>query len=44
MKKEKMVTSAWVELKNEEDPDSPETPDTFWYYFERTESPLSPSG
>ena len=31
----KMVTSAWVELKNEEDPDSPETPDTFWYYFEK---------
>ena len=30
-----MVTSAWVELKNEEDPDSPETPDTFWYYFEK---------
>ena len=31
----KMVTNAWVELKNEEDPDSPETPDTFWYYFEK---------
>ena len=35
----KMVTNAWVELKNEEDPDSPETPDTFWYYFEKDGKP-----
>ena len=30
----KMVRNAWVELANEEDPDSPETPASFWYYFD----------
>lgn len=29
----KMVKSAWVELKNEDEMDSPETPSSFWYYF-----------
>ena len=30
----KMVKNAWVELANEEDPDSPEAPASFWYYFD----------
>lgn len=29
----KMVKNTWVELKNEEEADSPEAPDSFWYYF-----------
>jgi len=31
----KMVTNTWVELKNEEETDSPETPASFWYYFDK---------
>lgn len=31
----KMVTNAWVELRNEEDSDSPETPASYWYYFDK---------
>jgi glucan-binding YG repeat protein len=29
----KMVTNTWMELLNEEDMDSPESPASFWYYF-----------
>lgn len=29
----KMVKEAWVELLNEEDMDSPESPASYWYYF-----------
>lgn len=31
----KMVKNAWVELRNEEDPDSPEAPASYWYYFDK---------
>jgi glucan-binding YG repeat protein len=31
----KMVKNTWIELRNEEDIDSPETPASFWYYFEK---------
>lgn len=30
----KMVRNAWVELINEEDMDSPETPASYWYFFD----------
>lgn len=30
----KMVKNAWVELANEEDWDTPESPASFWYYFD----------
>lgn len=30
----KMVKQAWVELANEEDFDTPESPASFWYYFD----------
>ncbi len=30
----KMVKNSWVELANEDDPDSPEAPASFWYYFD----------
>ena len=29
----KMVKNQWVELRNEEDMDSPEAPSSYWYYF-----------
>ena len=29
----KMVKNAWIELKNEEEPDTPEAPSSFWHYF-----------
>lgn len=29
----KMVKNTWKKLANEEDSDSPETPDSYWYYF-----------
>jgi len=31
----KMVKNTWIELRNEEDLDSPETPATYWYYFDK---------
>lgn len=31
----KMVKDSWVELRNEEDPDSPEAPASYWYYFDK---------
>ncbi len=30
----KMVKNTWIEIANEEDPDSPEAPATYWYYFD----------
>ena len=30
----KMVKNTWMELRNEEDPDSPDMPASFWYYFD----------
>lgn len=30
----KMVKNTWVELANEEDLDTPESPASFWYYFD----------
>ena len=35
MTKERWSQTHGWSSKNEEDPDSPETPDTFWYYFEK---------
>lgn len=29
----KMVKNQWIELRNEEDMDSPEVPSSYWYYF-----------
>ena len=29
----KMVKNSWIELRNEEDLDSPDMPASFWYYF-----------
>lgn len=31
----KMVKNAWVELRNEDDADSPEAPASYWYYFDK---------
>ena len=31
----KMVKNTWVELRNEEDLDSPESPASYWYYFDK---------
>ena len=31
----KMVKDTWVELKNEDDMESPEAPASFWYYFDK---------
>ncbi len=31
----KMVKNTWIELANEDDMDSPETPASFWYYFDK---------
>lgn len=29
----KMVTNQWISIQNEEDFDSPESPENYWYYF-----------
>lgn len=31
----KMVKNTWIELRNEEDADSPEAPASHWYYFDK---------
>ena len=31
----KMVKNTWVELQNEDEMDSPETPASYWYYFDK---------
>ena len=30
-----MVKNTWVELQNEDEMDSPETPASYWYYFDK---------
>lgn len=30
----RMVRNAWVELTNDDDMDSPESPESYWYYFD----------
>ncbi len=37
----KMVKNAWVELKNEDDTDSPEAPASYWYFFDDNGKSLS---
>lgn len=37
----KMVKNTWVELANEDDPDSPEAPASFWYYFDENGKSVS---
>lgn len=37
----KMVKNTWIELRNEEDADSPEAPASHWYYFDKNGKSVS---
>lgn len=37
----KMVKNSWIELRNEEDADSPEAPASHWYYFDKNGKSVS---
>ena len=38
----KMVKNTWLAIANEEDSDSPEAPDSYWYYFGKDGKAIAP--